>query len=85
MNNESGYNNELGYRVYRKLEYFFINKIPIHFSLNFGGWKNGLILDLNSVKLTMVLKEFEEGDLPFLLESININSIKAFRKKEMGI
>ena len=75
-------NNELGKQVYRKLSYFFENKIPIHFSLNSGGWKNGIILDLSETKLTLVLKEFVEGELPFLLENINLDSIKPFREKE---
>ena len=75
-------NNELGKKVHRKLSYFFENKIPVHFSLHSGGWKNGLIVDLNEKKLTLILKEFVEGELPFLLEDIYINSIKPFRKKE---
>ena len=75
-------NNELGKKVYRKLSYFFENKIPVHFSLHSGGWKNGLIVDLDEKKLTLILKEFVEGELPFLLEDIYIDSIKPFRKKE---
>jgi len=75
-------NNELGQQVYRKLIYFYENKIPVHFTLISNGWKNGLILDLNEEKLTLVLKENVEGELPFLLEDINLNSIKPFREKE---
>ncbi len=75
-------NNELGQQVFRKLLYFFTNKIPVHFSLYSGGWKNGEILDLNEEKLTLVLKEFVEGELPFLLEDIILESIKPFRKRE---
>lgn len=75
-------NNEIGKQVYRKLLYFFENKISVHFSLYSGGWKNGLILDLNEEKLTLVLKEFVEGELPFLLENIILESIKPFRKRE---
>ena len=74
-------NNELGNKVYRKLLYFFENKIPIHFSLYAGGWKNGLILDLSEEKLTLVLKEFVEGELPFLCEDIILDSIKSFKKE----
>ena len=77
-------NNEKGKQVYRKLIYFFEKKIPIHFSLDSGGWKNGEILDLNEKKLTLVLKEFVEGDLPFLLENIILDSIKRFIPKEDG-
>ncbi len=75
-------NNEIGKQVYRKLLYFFENKISVHFSLYSGGWKNGEILDLNEEKLTLVLKEFVEGELPFLLENIILESIKPFRKRE---
>lgn len=75
-------NNELGRKVYRKLSYFFENKTPVHFSLHSGGWKNGLIVDLDEKKLTLILKEFVEGELPFLLEDIYIDSIKPFKKKE---
>ena len=74
-------NNELGQQVYRKLIYFFENKIAVHFSLNSGGWKNGLVLDLNEEKLTLVLKEFVEGELPFLCEDLILDSIKQFKEK----
>ena len=74
-------NNEIGLQVYRKLLYFFENKIPIHFSLHSGGWKNGKIIDLNEKQLTLVLLEFVEGELPFLLENIILDSIVKFREK----
>jgi len=74
-------NNELGQQVHRKISYFFENKIAVHFSLSSGGWKNGIILSLNEEKLTLVLNEFVEGELPFLLENIILNSIKPYRGK----
>ncbi len=74
-------NNELGRKVYRKLSYFYEKKIPVHFSLISGGWKNGEIIDLNENTLTLVLKEFVEGELPFLLENIDPNSIVKFKEK----
>ncbi len=74
--------NELGKQVFRKLIYFQENKLPIHFSLISGGWKNGKIISLNEDKLTLVLNEFVEGELPFLLENIDVNSIVKFREKE---
>lgn len=70
-----------GIQAYRKLEYFYKNKKPIHFCLMKGGWKNGLIIDLNENKLTLVLKEFVEGVLPFLLEDIDSNTIEEYREK----
>ena len=76
-------NNEIGLKVYRKLLYFYEKKIPVHFSLNNNrGWKNGNIKDLSEEKLTLVLEEFEEGHLPFLLEEINPDSIVEFKKRE---
>ena len=71
-----------GIQVCRKLSYFYENQIPIHFCLLRGGWKNGKIIDLSSEKLTLVLEEFKEGTLPFLLEDIDINTIQAFRENK---
>ena len=73
---------ELGKKVFRKLVYFQENNLPIHFRLISGGWKNGEIISLNEDKLTLVLNEFVEGELLFLLENINIDSIVKFREKE---
>ncbi len=74
-------NNELGKQVYRKLIYFFDNKISVHFSLYSGGWKNGEILDLNEKQLTLVFREFVEGELPILCENIIIDTIVKFKEK----
>ena len=74
-------NNELGKQVFRKLVYFKENEIPIHFNLISGGWKNGRIVSLNETELTLILNEFVEGELPFLLENIDVNSIVKFREK----
>ena len=71
-----------GIQVYRKLEYFYKNKRAIHFCLVKGGWKNGLIIDLNENKLTLVLKDFVDGTLPFLLEEIDVNTIEEFRERK---
>ncbi len=77
-------NQEIGKQAFRKLVYFSENNIPIHFSLIAGGWKNGKIINLDEDKLTLVLEEFVEGELSFLLEDINVNSIVRFREKEEG-
>lgn len=70
---------KIGTEAYRKFKYFYDNEILVHFCLLKGGWKNGLILDLNEDKLTLVLKENKEGVLPFLLEEINPDNIEAYR------
>ncbi len=78
-------NNELGEQVYRKLHYFYINKISVHFDLVRGGWKNGKLIELDEDGLTFVLNENVEGMLPFLCEEVRIDSIAKFReKKEVG-
>ncbi len=73
--------NELGTQSFRKLNYYFENKIMVHFKLYSGGWKNGTILDLNENKLTLVLNERIEGELPFLCEDVITESIKPFTEK----
>ena len=75
-------NNELGEQVYRKLHYFYINEILIHFDLVRGGWKNGKVISLNEKELTFTLKENVEGEMPFLCEEVELNSIAKFREKK---
>jgi len=71
-----------GQRVYRRLLYFYENKIPVHFKLEDNNWRNGIILDLSEEKLTLVLKEFLMGEIPFLLEDINEDSIFKFEERK---
>jgi len=71
-------------RTYRKLFYFYTNKIPVHFKLETGEFRNGEILDLNLKKSTIIFKEFVIGDIPILLEEINPNSISKFTEKEIS-
>ncbi len=68
-------------RTYRKLYYFYENKIPVHFKLETGEFRNGEILDLDHKKLTLILREFVFGEIPLLLEDINSDSISKFTKK----
>ena len=77
------HDNEYGLRVYRKLLYFFSNNIAVHFTAyEYGQFYNGTIIDLNEKALTLVLKEFKFGEIPFLLEDINDESIAAYTTKE---
>ncbi len=80
MKNEKG--DEVGKRVYRKLLYFFENNLYVHFKDLDEIFYNGLILDLNEEKLTMVLRERVRGEIPILLEFVNENSISKF--EELG-
>lgn len=70
--------NEIGDMNYRKLLYYFKNNLMIHFKDLDNIFYNGLILDLNERKLTMVLKERVKGEMPFLLEQIQTDSISKF-------
>lgn len=72
---------EEGLRVYRKLAYYYGNKIPVHFKIKTGEFRNGIILDLNEEKLTLVLKEFVLGEMPFLLEDINAETITKYNNR----
>lgn len=72
--------NDLGERNYRILLYYFENRIKIHFKDLDDIFYNGLILDLNEKKLTLVLKERIKGEIPFLLENIKEDSISKFRE-----
>lgn len=63
---------------YRKLVYFFENKIKIHFKDFDDIFYNGLIIDLNEDKKTMVLEERMKGMMPILLECVNPDSIRQF-------
>lgn len=74
--------NDKAIRNFRKLNSFFENKIPVHFKLETGEFRNGKIIDLNFEKLTLVLKEDVFGTVPFLLEDIKESSIVARIKME---
>jgi len=74
-------NNEIGQRNYRKLLYFFENKIRVHFTDLDEIFYNGLILDLSEENLSMVLNERVKGNMPILLECIKESSIEEFKEK----
>lgn len=76
--------NETGHTNYRKLLYYFDNELWVHFKDLDGIFYNGLILDLNEEKLTLVLAERVRGEIPILLENINTDSIETFKLKEEG-
>ena len=63
---------------YRKLHYFFENKIKVHFKDFDEIFYNGIIIDLNEEKLTMVLAENQMGTMPILLECVNPDSIREY-------
>ena len=66
---------------YRKLLYFFENKIAVHFKDLDEIFYNGLIIDLSEEKNTMVLHENIKGTIPILLEFINPESISQYKER----
>ncbi|KKN14987.1 hypothetical protein LCGC14_0990670 [marine sediment metagenome] len=66
--------------TYRKLVYFFDNKIKVHFKDFDEIFYNGLIVDLNEEKKTLVLDERIKGMMPILLEFVNPDSIRKFNE-----
>jgi len=75
-------NNEKGQINFRKLNYFYENNLKVHFKDLDDIFYNGEIIDLDEIKLTLVLRERVRGTIPILLELINTDSISEF--KEMG-
>ena len=73
--------NETGQMNYRKLLYFFENKIKVHFKDLDEIFYNGTIIDLDEKKLCMVLRERIKGTIPILLEFINTESIVEFKEE----
>ena len=65
---------------YRKLLYFFENKINVHFKDFDDIFYNGLIIDLNEEKKIIVLNEKVKGTIPILLEDVNPDSISKYRE-----
>ena len=78
--------NELGDINYRKLSYFYENKIMVHFKDNDDIFYNGIVLDLNRKNHTLILNERVKGNISIILEDIKSNSICEFTElKEDGI
>lgn len=73
-------NDKLAHDSYRKLLWFFENKVEVHFKDLDEIFYNGYIIDLNKKKLTMVLSERVRGTIPILLEFINSDSIEKFKE-----
>jgi len=74
--------NDYALRVLRKLNYFYVNKIPVHFTNGYGTFFNGTILNLNEKEKSMILDERMLGETPFLFEDINEDSITKQRAVE---
>lgn len=70
--------NEIGDINYRKLSYFYTNKILVHFKDNEDIFYNGLILNLNRTEHTLILNERVKGNIPIILEDIKTDSISKF-------
>lgn len=70
--------------IYRKLTYFYKNQIKVHFKDLDKTFYNGLLLDLNETKKTLVIQERVRGAMPILLEFIDPNSIVKMKEDRGG-
>ena len=70
--------NEIGDINYRKLAYFYVNKILVHFKDTEDIFYNGLILNLNRKEHILILNERVKGNIPIILEEIKTDSICEF-------
>ena len=70
--------NEIGDINYRKLSYFYENKILVHFKDNDNIFYNGLIQNLNREDHTLILDERVRGNIPIILEDIKSDTICEF-------
>ena len=70
--------NEIGDINYRKLVYFYENKILVHFKDIADIFYNGLILNLNREGHILILQERVKGNIPITLENIKTDSICEF-------
>jgi len=68
-------------RIYRKLFYYFDNKIEVHINSIYG-FRNGIILDLSEKKGTIVIRDMKGCCTPILLEDIHEENIAEYRRKE---
>ncbi len=70
--------NEIGDINYRKLVYFYENKILVHFKDLEDIFYNGLILNLDREGQILILNERVKGEIPITLEDIKSDSIRKF-------
>ena len=76
--------NEIGDINYRKLVYFYENKILVHFKDIEDIFYNGLILNLDREGHILILKERVKGNIPIVLENIKTDSIAEFTEVNVG-
>ena len=74
--------NEIGDINYRKLIYFYENKIKVHFKDFDEIFYNGLILNLKKEEHILILNERVRGNIPLVLEKIKPDSICEFTEAE---
>lgn len=78
------YNNEVG----RKLEFFKNNGKKIHIRIIKGGdagfFRNGFVLDVSFVQKCFVFVDDVKGELPYLFEEVDVDSIVGYKEKGVG-
>ena len=72
----------------RKLEFFKVNGKKIHIKIIAGGdagyFRNGFVLDVSFTQKCFVFIDDKKGELPYLFEEVDVDSINLFREKGMG-
>ncbi len=69
----------------RKLEFFKTNGKKIHIKIIGGGdagfFRNGFVLDVSFSQQCFVFIDDKKGELPYLFEEVDPNSISVYRKE----
>ena len=70
----------------RKLEFFKTNGKKIHIKIiagvDAGYFRNGFVLDVSLSQRCFVFVDDKKGELSYLFEEVDVNSIKPFKEKE---
>lgn len=76
--------NDTNERIYRKLLLFFNASSVIHFKINSGEFRNGIIRTLDNENSVMIIKEFKLGNISVLFEDIIEDSICEYNNRGEG-
>lgn len=64
-----------------KIEFYFTKKIKVHIDCYSGRYYNGEIIEINSTKKFIIIKDRVLGELPIMFEEIqNIEKMKEVKE-----
>ncbi len=70
----------------RKLEFFKTNGKKVHIKIIAGGdkgyFRNGFVLDVSFSQRCFVFVDDMKGELPYLFEEVDVNSIVPFKERK---